>query len=146
MLFSSCPWTTRPGHGAVAEAAAMGYYYAQVKARKYYDGKLDTFMSEGEFAILESKQREAQAEELRLAVTRMSWTSPSGLEEALYFEAAGSKVGKEEKGKLHEAFEIDIMEQLEEELMDSLRSPDLSEQMAKSIIDGTIDSMALPGG
>jgi hypothetical protein len=48
-------------------------------------------------------------------------------------------------GKTDEVFKIDI-EASEEELQDALCPPDLSEAMAKSLMNGTIDSVALPGG
>jgi hypothetical protein len=48
-------------------------------------------------------------------------------------------------GKTDEVFKIDIKAS-EEELQDALCPPDLSEAMAKSLMNGTIDSVALPGG
>ncbi len=48
-------------------------------------------------------------------------------------------------GKAEELFGIDT-EQSEEEVMDALCPPDLAEKMAQSLINGTIDAVALPGG
>jgi hypothetical protein len=48
-------------------------------------------------------------------------------------------------GKSEEVFNIDI-EASEEELQEALCPPDLSEAMARSLINGTIDAVALPGG
>jgi hypothetical protein len=48
-------------------------------------------------------------------------------------------------GKAEELFGMDT-EQSEEELMDAFCPPDLLESMARSLINGTIDAVALPGG
>jgi viroplasmin and RNaseH domain-containing protein len=48
-------------------------------------------------------------------------------------------------GSPEELYNVDI-EASEEELQDALCPPDLSEAMARSLINGTIDSVALPGG
>jgi hypothetical protein len=70
--------------------------------------------------------------------------SPSSDGSMLY--PPGKLMGEDPSmGKSEELFGIDT-EQSEEELTDALCPPDLSESMAKSLINGTIDAVALPGG
>jgi hypothetical protein len=71
-------------------------------------------------------------------------TSPSSDGSTLY--PPGKLMGEDPStGKPEELFGIDT-EQSEEELLDALCPPDLSESMARSLINGTIDAVALPGG
>jgi hypothetical protein len=76
----------RTGH-PTGEKAAVGYY-EPVKARKFVDGKLNTFLSMEEFAGKERERMEAKAKEMALASARFSplKTSPTGSEEELYFQ------------------------------------------------------------
>jgi hypothetical protein len=77
----------RTGHPA-GEKAAVGYY-EPVKARKFVDGKLNTFLSMEEFAEKEKDRMEAKTKEMAIASARFERTkdSPSGSEEELYFQA-----------------------------------------------------------
>jgi hypothetical protein len=69
---------------------------------------------------------------------------PSGDDSMRY--PPGKLMGEDPStGKTEELFGIDT-EQSEEELMDALCPPDLAERMAQSLINGTIDAVALPGG
>jgi hypothetical protein len=64
-------------------------YYEPVKARKFVDGKLNTFLSMQEFAGKEQERMEAKAKELAMASDRLGRfkESPTGSEEELYFQA-----------------------------------------------------------
>ena len=75
--------TTR--HTPIGERAEAGYY-EPIKARKYYDGKLHTFLSLKGYAAMEQKRKEAKASELQQASTffKEMGGSPSGSEEAAY--------------------------------------------------------------
>jgi hypothetical protein len=77
----------RPGH-ATGDKAAIGYY-EPVKARKYVDGRLNTFLSTEEFAGKERERIEAKTREMALASARLGplKDSPTGSEEELYFQA-----------------------------------------------------------
>jgi hypothetical protein len=75
---------TRHGH-ATAEKAKHGYY-APVKARKYCDGRFDTFLSQEEFEKFDLQRKEARQLEF-LAVTpdpKGSIESPTVSEEGMY--------------------------------------------------------------
>jgi hypothetical protein len=55
----------RPGH-VLGSKAAVGYY-EPIKARRYFDGKLNTFLSIEEFATREKERGEAKVVEMELA-------------------------------------------------------------------------------
>jgi hypothetical protein len=76
-----------PGH-ATGEKAAVGYY-EPVKARKYVDRRLNTFLSVEDFAGKEKGRIEAKTKEMAMASARFGRPkdSPTGSEEALYFQA-----------------------------------------------------------
>jgi hypothetical protein len=77
----------RPGH-ATGEKAAVGYY-EPVKARKFVDGRLNTFLSMEEFVGKEKDRMEAKTKEMAMASSRFGLPkdSPTGSEEDLYFQA-----------------------------------------------------------
>jgi hypothetical protein len=75
---------TRNGH-ATAEKAEHGYY-TPVKARKYCDGRLNTFLSQEEYDKVELERKEARQMEF-LAVSphpKGTSESPTGSEEEMY--------------------------------------------------------------
>jgi viroplasmin and RNaseH domain-containing protein len=82
----------RQGH-ATGEKAAVGYY-EPVKARKFVDGKFNTFLSMEEFAGKEQERMGAKAKELAMASARFSplKTSPTSSEDDLYFKARPADV------------------------------------------------------
>jgi hypothetical protein len=77
----------RPGH-TTGEKAAVGYY-EPVKARKFVDGRLNTYLSMGEYAGKEQERMEAKTKELAMASSLFGRLkdSPTGSEEDLYFQA-----------------------------------------------------------
>jgi hypothetical protein len=82
----------RPGHAA-GEKAAVGYY-EPIKARKFIDGKFNTFLTVEEFAGKERERIEAKAKEMAMASARFASpkTSPTMSEEELYFKARPADV------------------------------------------------------
>jgi viroplasmin and RNaseH domain-containing protein len=74
----------RPGH-ATGEKAEIGYY-EPILARKYVDGKLNTFLSIVEFAVREKERGEARALEMKLASSSLATRkeSPTESEEEAY--------------------------------------------------------------
>jgi hypothetical protein len=82
----------RTGHAA-GEKAAVGYY-EPIKARKFIDGKFNTFLTVEEFASKERERIEAKAKEMAMASARFASpkTSPTMSEEELYFKARPADV------------------------------------------------------
>jgi hypothetical protein len=80
----------RPGH-ATGEKAEIGYY-APILARKYVDGKLNTFPSIEEFAGREKERGEAKALEKKLASSSLATRkeSPTVSEEDRYHQVRAS--------------------------------------------------------
>jgi viroplasmin and RNaseH domain-containing protein len=75
--------TTR--HSSIGEQAEVGYY-EPIKARKYFDGKLHTFLSMEDYAVEEQQRKETKALELQQASIFLKdlGGSPTGSEEAEY--------------------------------------------------------------
>jgi hypothetical protein len=42
-------------HPPIGEKNEVGYYYEPIKARKYFDGKLHTFLSVEDYAAMEQR-------------------------------------------------------------------------------------------
>ena len=63
----------------------MGYY-EPLKAQKYYDGKLHTFLSVKDYTAMEQKRKEAKVSELQQASAffKEMGGGPSGSKEAAY--------------------------------------------------------------
>jgi hypothetical protein len=64
-------------------------YYKPVKARKFVNRRLNTFLSMEEFVEKEKDRMEATAKEMAMASSRFGLPkdSPTGSEEELYFQA-----------------------------------------------------------
>jgi hypothetical protein len=73
---------------ATGEKAAVGYY-EPVKARKFIDGRLNTFLTMEEFGGKEKGRMEAKAKEMETVSARFGCTkeSPTESDEELYFQA-----------------------------------------------------------
>jgi hypothetical protein len=121
----------RTGHPA-GEKAAVGYY-EPVKARKFVDGKLNTFLSMKEFAGKEKDRIKAKTKEMAIAPARLDRTndSSSGSEEELYFQVrpvdaqlfARQPENHSDAANAFKARTIEPKKEVKKEIKTSLKSP-----------------------
>lgn len=152
--FSVFPsWATAEQHVTHVSGASVRKFCTYGEAQSYVEGHRaawnQRFSDESPTATTRTGEAVPDAGSHLLAKTASDLhvdegTSPSFERSTAY--PPGELMGEDPSmGKAEELFGIDT-EQSEEELMDALCPPDLSESMARSLINGTIDAVALPGG